>query len=191
MSSGRRGQSRWWRIAAASVLIIAGISCGGTGTDGSKPVANPKPGTGRPGVTEVVEPAEEKVVAGQAVYVPVYPHVYTADNAEPLNLAATLYVRNTDPARPIILTHVHYHDSGGKAIRDFLPKPLRIGPLASVDFFVKESDASGGASPSFVVDWVATEPASDPVVESVMIGTLGTQGISFTGAGRVIRSRKP
>jgi Protein of unknown function (DUF3124) len=142
-------------------------------------------------VSEVVRPAEDKVAAGQMVYVPVYSYVYTADNAEPLNLAVTLFVRKTDPARSIVLTRVDYFDSGGKSIRDFLPKPLQIEPLASVDFFVKENDVSGGASPSFVVQWVATEVPTDPVVESVMIGTTGTQGISFTGSGRVIHSRKP
>jgi hypothetical protein len=141
-------------------------------------------------VSEVPRPAEDKVTAGQMVYVPVYSHVYTADNREPFNLAATLYVRNIDPARPIVLTRVEYFDSGGKSIREFVPKPLRIEPLASVDFFVKESDLSGGASPSFLVEWVATEAASDPVVESVMIGSSGTQGISFTSAGRVIYARK-
>ncbi len=142
-------------------------------------------------MSEVVRPAEDKVAAGQMVYVPVYSQVYTADNADPLNLAVTLFVRNTDPARSIVLTRVDYFDSGGKSTRDFLPKPLQIEPLASVDFFVKESDASGGASPSFVVQWVATEVPNDPVIESVMIGTSGTLGISFTGFGRVIHSRKP
>lgn len=181
---------RGWRtIASASCLVVAGASCGGSAPPG--PIAGLSPAASRPGVSETVAPALDKVAAGQTVYVPVYSHVYTADNAEPLNLAATLFVRNTDPGRPIVLTRVEYFDSGGKSVRNFLPKPLKIGPMASADFFVKESDVSGGASPSFIVEWVATESPSDPVVESVMIGTSGTQGISFTGAGRVVRSHKP
>ena len=178
---------RWRSIAPAFLLIVAGLSCAGSNPDGSS--GPPKPGAGRPGVAEVAAPAEDKVVAGQTIYVPVYSHVYTADNGQPLNLAATLFVRNTDPARSIVLRRVQYFDSGGKPLREFLPKPLKVDPMASMDFFVKESDISGGASPSFVVEWVASEAASEPIVESVMIGTSGTQGISFTGPGRVIKSR--
>ena len=180
---------RWPSIAVPCLLIGLGVSCAGsnpsTSEDPSKPAAS------RPGVSEVAPPDEGKVVAGQSVYVPVYSHVYTADNGQPLNLATTLFVRNTDRGRPILLTRVQYFDSGGKSLRQFLAKPLKLEPLASTDFFVKESDTTGGASPSFLVEWAALEPTTDPVVESVMIGTSGTQGISFTGAGRVIASRKP
>ncbi len=63
--------------------------------------------------------------------------------------------------------------------------------MASMDFFVKESDVSGGASPTFLVEWVATEEVNPPIAEGVMIGTAGTQGISFTCPGRVIATRKP
>jgi Protein of unknown function (DUF3124) len=185
MKARPRLPRRWREIAPATLLVIAGLSCGGLTTTGPKPASN------RPGVSEVVEPAADKVAAGQTLQIPVYSHVYTADNAEPLNLAATVFVRNTDADRPIVLTRVDYFDSGGKLIRGFVPKPLMIGPMASVDFFVKESDVTGGASPSFVVEWVSTESPTDPIVESVMIGTSGTQGISFTSPGRVIRSRKP
>jgi Protein of unknown function (DUF3124) len=184
-----RNPMRWRTTALASLLVFAGLSCGGTGPPVT--TSSLKTGASRPGVSEVPRPAQDKIVASQVVYVPVYSHVYTADNAEPLNLAATLYVRNTDRERSIILTGAEYFDSDGKRIRDFLPSPLRIGPLAAVDFFVKENDVSGGAAPSFLVQWVATEAASDPVVESVMIGTMGTQGISFTSPGRVIQAHKP
>ena len=83
---------------------------------------------------------EGKVVAGHTVYVPVYSHVYTADSGQSLNLAATLFVRNTDQGRSILLTRVQYFDSRGKLLRQFLTKPLKIDPLASMDFFVKESE---------------------------------------------------
>ena len=175
-------------IAAAALIALASVSCGGPGPEGSGDAS--KPGSSRIGVSEVALPPDDKLVAGQTVYAPIYPHVYTADNAEPLNLAATLYIRNTDPARPIIVSKVSFYHSGGTSLREYLTKPVQIGPLASIDFFVKESDLSGGPSPSFIVRWVATEAPSEPIIESVMIGTSGTQGISFTAAGRVIESRK-
>jgi hypothetical protein len=169
-------------ILPALLSIAACLSC-----DGKPPEApSTKPVAARPGVAEVVPIPKDKVVAGQTIYVPLYSHVLTADNAQPLNLAATVFVRNVDPGRPIVLARAQYFDSGGKPVRSFLARPLKIEPLASVDFFVKESDVSGGASPSVIVEWVSEEKARDPVVESVMIGTSGTQGISFTCPGRVL-----
>jgi hypothetical protein len=176
------------RVIATALLIsiFAGLSC-----DGSKSRRPSGKDSDRAGVAEAVLPSEDKLVAGQTLYVPLYSHVYTADNAEPLNLAATVFVRNSDRTRPILLTRVQYYDSGGKLLRDFLVKPLRIAPMASMDFFVKESDESGGASPSFLVEWVAESATSEPVIESVMIGTSGTQGISFTCPAHVVSTRKP
>jgi hypothetical protein len=39
------------------------------------------------------------------------------------------------------------------------------------------------------VEWRAEEPVNAPLVEAVMVGTSGTQGISFTGSSRVISQR--
>ncbi len=182
-SAGRRS------IAACGLVALAGISCGEAGPVHSRDAS--KPGSSQIGVSEVVAPAVDKIVAGQSIYVPVYPYVFTADKAEPFNLAVTLYVRNTDPSRAMILTKVSLYHSGGKSLRDYLTGPIKLDSRASADFFVMESDLSGGPSPSFFVEWVATEPTSEPIVETLMIGTSGTQGISFTCPGRVIQSRKP
>jgi Protein of unknown function (DUF3124) len=174
-------------IALAPLMIVASLAC-----DAPAPTGGPasKPGAARPGVSEVALPSDDRILFGQTIYVPIYSHVYTADNAQPLNLSATLFVRNADRAGSIILTKVQYVDSSGKAVRDYLKSPLKIGPLASMDFFLKESDESGGASPSFIVEWVTDQQPRDPIVESVMIGTAGTQGISFTCSGSVIAIRK-
>jgi hypothetical protein len=61
--------------------------------------------------------------------------------------------------------------------------------MASTEFFVSESDTKGGVSASFLVEWVALERVTAPVVESVMVGTLSTQGVSFTCPGRVLAER--
>jgi len=46
--------------------------------------------------------------AGETVYVPVYSHICTEDRQRPFNLAVTLSVRNTDPAKSMSLTSVDY-----------------------------------------------------------------------------------
>jgi hypothetical protein len=166
-------------------LVVLGLSCE------PKSPELPRSGSKHSGVSETVLPGEDKVVAGQTLYVPIYSHVDTADGGHPFDLAASLFVRNTDRSKAIVLTRVEYFDSGGKSLRSFVKSPLKIEPMATVDFFIKESDETGGPSPSFLVEWVATDPVSLPLVESVMIGTTGSQGVSFTCEARVIQSRKP
>jgi Protein of unknown function (DUF3124) len=174
-------------IAPALALLVAIASCDGTGPGPSRVKGDLK----RPGLSEVGPVDEGRVVAGQTIYVPAYSYVSTADNAEPLNVAITLFFRNSDPEVPVVVTKVSYHDSGGRLVRELLKSPIKVDPLASADFFVKESDLSGGSSPSFLIEWISEKAAADPVAESVMIGTAGTQGISFVCSGRVIRSRRP
>ncbi|MEO6808897.1 MAG: DUF3124 domain-containing protein [Isosphaeraceae bacterium] len=128
-------------------------------------------------------------VAGQTIYVPAYSSIYSSSNTRPFALAVTLSVRNTDQAQPIWLSSVQYYNWDGTLVRDYLKEPLRIAPMASTEFFVKENDATGGMSASFLVDWVADQAVSNPVVETIMIGTARTQGISFVGASRVLKDR--
>lgn len=175
---------RAWLILT-SLLITTCVSCDSRRIE----TAVTRPGEARKGVSEIAMPQDDKIASGQTLYVPVYSYVFTADDAHPLDLAATLYVRNSDRSQPIVLTKVAYFDSSGKLIRDFLMKPLKIEPIASIDFFIKESDVTGGASPTFLVEWVSEHSVTNPVVESVMIGTAGTQGIAFICQGRVIATR--
>lgn len=120
----------------------------------------------------------------RTVYVPAYSHILTSDDARPYNLAVTLSVRNTDPARPIVVGSVRYYDRDGRPVRQYVKRPLRLAPMAAVDFFVAEGDTAGGSSASFLVEWSAEGRVSGPVIEAVMIGTAGTQGISFVSPGR-------
>lgn len=174
-------------------LLVSGPSCGGGGGVGSGPngPASPIGGLPRPGVAEFAIGPDFQAVAGQTIYVPVYSHVFTSNDARPFGLAVTLSVRNTDRVEPIILVFVQYHDRNGRLIRDSLRRPIRIAPLASMDFFVEESDSTGGYSASYLLEWVAERPVSAPVAEAVMIGTASTQGISFVCPGRVVAERKP
>jgi hypothetical protein len=143
----------------------------------------------RKGVTEVEPIEDSRVRAGQTLYVPAYSSVYISDRAEKFDLAVTLGVRNVDRAHPIVVTAVRYHDQDGQLVRDFLKRPLRIAPMASVACFVAESDRSGGVLASFLVEWVAEQEVTAPIVESVMIGTASSRGISFTYPGRVVANR--
>lgn len=126
---------------------------------------------------------------GQLVYVPLYSHIYYGDREKTFLLTGTLSVRNTDPVHPITLLSVDYYDTNGNRIRNYLDQPLVMRPLASTRFIVKASDKSGGSGAHFLVRWKADREVNPPLLETVMIGALGQQGISFTSRGQVIRER--
>jgi hypothetical protein len=176
-------KSVYFLVAA---LVLAGLTSCNQQPTGEIPAERAK---ARKQVVEVEPIDSGKVVAGQTIYVPAYSSIYTSDRAHQFALAITLSIRNTDPDHPIILNKAGYYDQDGQLIRDYLKKPLRIGPMASTEFFVSESDTRGGVSASFLVEWVAEQSITAPVVESIMVGTSSTQGVSFTSPGRVLIDR--
>jgi hypothetical protein len=131
--------------------------------------------------------AERKPATGQLLYVPVYSHIYYGDQEKQILLTATLSIRNTDPSRAITITKVDYYDSEGKLIKSYVQKPLTLKPLASTRFIVAQSDRRGGSGASFLVQWQGEAQVNPPLLEGVMIGTAGQQGISFTSRGVAIK----
>lgn len=124
---------------------------------------------------------------GQAVYVPVYSHIYDGDQKYRLYLAVTLSIRNTDPAHSITVQDVDYYDSEGNLVKKYIDDPITLKAMASMRYMVKASDKAGGSGANFIVRWVAGKEVNPPVIESVMIGTQMQQGISFTSRGQVIQ----
>lgn len=139
-----------------------------------------------PEVTHVEEESSLPAAGpSRRTYVPAHSHVYGGEG-EPLLLTVTLAVRNTDPDHAIRIHSARYYDTSGKLLKDFLAKPLRIGPLATVEYLVSESDTAGGSGANFIVEWTAAENVNAPIIEAVMIGASGGQGISFVQQGREI-----
>jgi hypothetical protein len=138
------------------------------------------------GVTRA-EPGEVgKANHRRMVYVPVFMFIQGADDARPVNLAITLYIRNTDPSAPLFINSVRLNDSSGRQIRQDVEAPLRVAPLASAVFFIRESDTTGGASPAYLVEWSGEKPINEPVIEAVMAGTAMNQGIALISPGRTL-----
>jgi len=133
--------------------------------------------------------SEAKLSNGATVYLPVYSHIYVGIKGLRYELAISLIIRNTDPSRAIRVYSVDYYDSDGKLVRHFQQEPVVIPPLASKDFFVSQSDTTGGFGASFVVKWDSATKVNEPIIEGVMAGTMSGQGISFTTRGQVIEER--
>ncbi|MEO0249868.1 MAG: DUF3124 domain-containing protein [candidate division WOR-3 bacterium] len=136
-----------------------------------------------------MQAAAEELSKGQLVYVPVYSHVYHGDYEHRILLTGILSIRNTDPAQALTIVKADYYDSDGKLIKSYLSQPLVLKPLASTRFVVKESDTKGGAGANFLVEWRADKEVNEPIMEGVMIGAAGQQGISFTSRGKPLTRR--
>ncbi len=134
--------------------------------------------------------ARIRLLRDQTLYVPVYSHIYFGNREKDyILLSATLSVRNTDMAKPIVLLSADYYDSKGKFLEKFVKNPVTLAPLESIRYIVKESDTRGGSGASFIVKWRADSPVTAPIVESVMIGTRGQQGISFTSRAQALQEQ--
>lgn len=159
-------------------VAAAGASLVGCATDGGPPG---EPAPEAPAAASAA-PSEATGAASQTVYVPVYSHIFRDEGRE-IDLAVTLSVRNTSPSAPITVTAVEYYDSGGRLVRQYGEGPTRFGPLDTRSYVVAERDRTGGVGANFLVRWEAAGPVSAPLVEAVMIGTAGAQGISFVSRG--------
>lgn len=195
--SGGRGGSppastrQGWTLLLGLTLLCA---CGGSNTpSASRGPTEARPLAQLPNAGTLLPPSSLalKISTGQRVYVPAYSHIYYGSGKQFL-LAITLSVRNTSPTASIILRSIQYYDSKGNLVKAFSEGLVKLRPLETTEFFIPESDVSGGSGAAFLVDWVAEHAdATEPVVEAVMISTRSQQGLAFVTTGRVIEEHGP
>ena len=125
---------------------------------------------------------------GQILYVPAYSHIYSGNRENPFLLTVTLSIRNIDSRHQIKVTLVDYYETQGKLLKKLIDKPITLNPLESLRYVIPERDKSGGSGANFLVEWQSDKLINPPIVESIMIGTQSTQGISFTSRGKEIYS---
>ena len=174
-----------------SFFVISLVLLGGCNSQKMPPTPSNKTNsttTDRTSLQEVTVDENFPIAMGQSIYVPIYSYIYYESKDDVFNLAATLSIRNTDINHSIIIKTVNYYDSTGKLVKDYLANPIRLNPLASTEFVIRRTDTSGGAGANFIVEWIADQTVSEPIVEAVMISAISTQGISFTSQGKVIKN---
>jgi hypothetical protein len=131
----------------------------------------------------------QEVKAGEVVYVPVYTHISQEEKkASKQPLSSTLAIHNVDPSKAIDITSVRYYDHAGTKLKDYIDVPRSLGPFASASFVVDITEDRGGVGANFIVEWQAAEKVVSPIVEAIMIGGSGTQGLSFSTRGKVIET---
>ncbi|MCI5071527.1 DUF3124 domain-containing protein [bacterium] len=131
--------------------------------------------------------APTRLVHGQKVYVPIYSSIYT-HLKKLTHLSAILSIRNISEKDIIVISQVDYYDTNGKLLKKFIDTPFSLQKMSSKDFIIPESDLSGGSGANFVVKWETEKKVSAPIIESVMIGILGTQGFAFTSRAKEIEA---
>ncbi|HMQ51467.1 MAG TPA: DUF3124 domain-containing protein [Anaerolineae bacterium] len=127
-----------------------------------------------------------KVVQGQAVYVPVYSEIYFANKENTWKLAATLAIHNTNSDRPIFIKSIRYYDTDGNFVSEYVEDTLELAPLGTMGILLERGDTRGGVGANFIVEWAANTQVYEPVIEAVMVSTIGTQGLGFSTASKVI-----
>ena len=103
----------------------------------------------------------------------------------PFNLAVTVSLRNSDSSVPVTISRAEYFDAQGKLVRNLLAGPIALMPLHSSELKIRESEIGGGSGGSIIVKWSSQSPASPLLVEAIMIGTISSQGISFSSRGQI------
>ncbi|MGY6274828.1 DUF3124 domain-containing protein [Methylomonas sp. MgM2] len=148
-----------------------------------EPVRNQGPAPGNSFVS--VSPSTNKQERSCSVYVPAYSHIYLTKN-QTASLGITLSIRNVDSRSKIHVTRVEYYDTNG-ALTDVLAGELfALEAMSTVSYVIDQHDMRGGVGANFIVRWTGAKQTHPPIMEAVMVGSVGTKGYSFSSRGETI-----
>ncbi|MEN1681335.1 MAG: DUF3124 domain-containing protein [Planctomycetota bacterium] len=128
------------------------------------------------------EPPSGAASETETTYVPAYSHVYF-DGGRPFLLEATLSVRNTSLAEFLYVRHVTYYNTEGEVVAHPVDRWIALKPLETFEYLVPRRDSSGGSGANFLVEWFTPTGGAEPLIEAVMVGNAGSQGLSFRTTG--------
>lgn len=138
-----------------------------------------------------------ELTSGQALYLPVYSHIWhgdrvTASNAPNMSLVSVLVsIRNTSLKTPIRVTSARYYSTDGKLLKEYVPKPVLIPAMGTHELFVERKEAEGGSGANFVILWDASNATNPPVVEAVHADIKnGNRALTFITSARPIEVDK-
>ncbi|MFC2137786.1 DUF3124 domain-containing protein [Bacteroidota bacterium] len=112
-------------------------------------------------------------------YLPIYSDIYHQDGTRRFKLTTTISIRNISLSDSAFILSATYHDSYGTLLHDYVDSTIHLSPLESIEFVVEEKENIGGAGANFIIEWGANKYTNQILIQSIMIGTYGQQGISF------------
>src|SRR4029079_17393380 len=131
-------------------------------------------------------PTETLAVSG-TFYVPVYSSVSMSQGKLRGDFSVTLSVHNASETRPLVLKRSAYFDTVGRMGESSLKAPIALKPFSTIEVFIPATDVRGGNGANFTVDGAATGEIAEPVVEALMVGSVGNGHYAFISQGRPIR----
>ncbi len=173
---------RYWMFLAGCACVVA--AAGSTGAQ-NRPVDPDIRKEFADSLTTV--PDASSLNTRGTVYVPIYSSVRDAANKEPVEVTATLRIDNASDSKPIVINRIDYFSTAGKLVQSYLDQPLALRPFGAIQISIAAEDQRGGAASNFIVAWSGAGPIAEPVIEAVMVGTVGNSSYSFVSQGRPIR----
>jgi hypothetical protein len=129
----------------------------------------------------------ESLSASGSFYVPVYSSVAMSQGKLRADFSVTLSVHNASETKPLVLKRIAYFDTAGKLVESYLKAPVALKPFATVEVSIATTDVRGGTGANFIVDWAATGEIAEPVVEALMVGSVGPGHYAFISQGRPVK----
>ena len=170
-------------FAVAALFFLC--SCGSDKVE--EPAALPTPQT-------AAEPAPRidldldldlDLVKGQSIFVPAYSEILFGQRT--LSFSLSLAIHNADMSGSLTIKSARHYDTDGVLIREYAENPVQLPPLATKVFSVEVPESGRGLGANFIVEWASATVIHEPVVEAVMLTSLGTHGFSVISPGRVLR----
>ncbi len=161
---------KYWQLAAIGWILAWGL--------GSAPAA----------FGQALPPLS----TGQTLYLPIYSHIYHGDqdhSGVPRSTLVSTHIslRNTDTQQAVKLVSARYYDTKGKLVREFLPAPVVLPPLATHELHVPRTDTSGGSGANFLIDWTSEKPANPLLVEALHADIREARTLLFVTTAQPIR----
>jgi len=119
-------------------------------------------------------------------YVPVYSHIYISDENY-VKMGITLSIRNTNLSEDLYIEAIDYYNTEGKLVKNYISQPHILKAMSSVDFIVDLDDMSGGNGAKFLVKVASKNQITMPVIQAIMIHSVGNNNFSFVTDGYIIQ----
>ena len=130
---------------------------------------------------------ESKLKIKAQVYLPLYSSVVVGGGATVVHMGANVTIRNASVEAPVVITGARYFDRNGELVSQLAPASFTLKPMATIEIFIPITEASvgikGGRGGSILLDWASEVSVPEPMIEALVLGSVGNGSYSFTVQG--------
>lgn len=130
---------------------------------------------------------KEEQVYQDIIYIPIYSDIYVDQQYQNSLISATLSIRNTSYLDSLFITRIEYFNTEGDKVRSYIDNAISLKPMATVNYVIEKDDDTGGAGANFIVEISSPSKKVKPLIQAVMIGSVGNKGFAFTTNGQSIK----